>query len=30
VIHKEAAEYDNENKENRILGGERASVNDED
>jgi hypothetical protein len=29
VIHKEAAEYDNENKEDRLLGGERASVNDE-
>lgn len=28
VIHKEAAEYDNENNEDKILGGERASVND--
>ena len=30
VIKEEAAEYDQENKENRLLGGERASVNDDD
>jgi hypothetical protein len=28
IIQKEASEYDNENKENRLLGGDRASVND--
>lgn len=29
LIKQEAKEYDNENKENRILGGDRATVNDE-
>ncbi len=29
VIKEEAAEYDNDNKENRLLGGDRASVNDD-
>ncbi len=29
LIKQEAREYDNENKENRILGGDRATVNDE-
>lgn len=29
VIKDEAAEYDNANKEERILGGERATLNDE-
>ena len=29
VIKEEAAEYDNVNKENRVLSGERASVNDD-
>lgn len=29
VVKEEAAEYDNANKEDRILGGERASVNDD-
>ena len=29
LIKQEASEYDNENKENRILGGDRATVNDE-
>jgi hypothetical protein len=28
-IKEEAEEYDHENKENRVMGGERASVNDE-
>jgi len=28
IIQEEASEYDNENKENRLLGGDRASVND--
>jgi hypothetical protein len=28
IIKEEASEYDNENKENRLLGGNRASVND--
>jgi hypothetical protein len=28
LIKEEANEYDNDNKENRLLGGERASVND--
>jgi hypothetical protein len=28
IIQHEASEYDNENKENRLLGGDRASVND--
>jgi hypothetical protein len=28
IIKEEASEYDNENKENRLLGGDRASVND--
>ncbi len=30
VIQEEAAEYDNSNKEERILGGDRATVNDDD
>lgn len=30
VIQEEAEEYDNENKEERLLGGDRASVNDTD
>ncbi len=30
LIKQEASEYDNENKENRILGGDRATVNDDD
>ena len=30
VIQEEAAEYDNANKEERILGGERATVRDDD
>jgi len=29
VIKEEAAEYDNANKEDRLLGGERATVNDD-
>lgn len=29
LIKKEATEYDNVNKEDRVLGGDRASVNDE-
>jgi hypothetical protein len=29
VIKEEAAEYDNENKENRLLGGQRATINDD-
>jgi hypothetical protein len=29
VIREEATEYDNVNKEERILGGERATINDE-
>jgi hypothetical protein len=29
AIKEEAAEYDNDNKENRVLGGDRASVNDD-
>lgn len=29
TIKEEAAEYDNANKEDRILGGERATVNDD-
>jgi hypothetical protein len=28
VIREEAAEYDNANKEERVLGGERATVSD--
>jgi len=28
-IHEEAREYDDANKEDRLLGGERASVNDD-
>ena len=28
LIKQEANEYDQENKENRLLGGDRASVND--
>ena len=30
VIHKEAAEYDRANKEDRVLGGDRATVKDDD
>lgn len=30
VIKEEAAEYDQDHKEDRLLGGERASVNDDD
>ena len=30
VIHEEAAEYDKANKEDRVLGGDRATVNDDD
>lgn len=29
MVHNEAAEYDNENKENRLLGGDRATRNDD-
>ena len=29
VIRKEASEYDHSNKEDRLLGGERATVNDD-
>jgi hypothetical protein len=29
VIREEAAEYDNDNKEDRLLSGDRASVNDD-
>jgi hypothetical protein len=29
TIKEEAEEYDHENKENKVMGGERASVNDE-
>lgn len=29
TIKEEAAEYDNANKEDRLLSGDRASVNDE-
>ena len=28
VIKEEAAEYDNTNKEDRVLGGDRATLND--
>jgi hypothetical protein len=28
IIQQEAQEYDNENKEDQLLGGDRASVND--
>ena len=28
LIKEEANEYDNDNKEDRLLGGDRASVND--
>ena len=28
IIQDKASEYDNENKENRLLSGDRASVND--
>lgn len=30
VIEEESSEYDSANKEERLLGGDRASVNDED
>jgi hypothetical protein len=30
VIEEEASEYDGANKEDRLLGGERASINDDD
>jgi len=30
IIEEEASEYDEANKEDRLLGGERASVNDDD
>lgn len=30
VIKEEAAEYDNDNKENRLLSGDRATINDDD
>jgi len=30
LIKQEAAEYDNVNKEERILGGDRATVSDDD
>ncbi len=29
TIQEEAEEYDHENKENKVMGGERASVNDD-
>lgn len=29
VIREEASEYDSNNKEDRLLGGDRASLNDE-
>ena len=29
VVKKEAAAYDNENSEDRLLGGDRASLNDD-
>ena len=29
LIKQEAEEYDNENKENRVLSGDRATVNDD-
>ena len=29
VIKQEADEYDNDNKENRVIGGDRATVNDD-
>jgi hypothetical protein len=29
IIKQEATEYDEENKENRLLTGERATINDE-
>ena len=29
LIKQEAAEYDGENKENRVLSGDRATVNDD-
>lgn len=29
VIREEAAEYDNDNKEDRLLSGDRATVNDD-
>ena len=28
IIQQEAQDYDNENKESRLLGGDRATVND--
>jgi hypothetical protein len=30
LIEEEASEYDEANKEERLLGGERASINDDD
>ena len=30
TIEKEASEYDNANKEERLLGGDRATVDDDD
>lgn len=30
LIKQEAFEYDHENKENRVLGGDRATINDDD
>jgi rubrerythrin len=29
IIEEEASEYENANKEDRLLGGERATVNDD-
>lgn len=29
LIKEEAAEYDNENKENRVLSGDRATISDD-
>lgn len=30
LVEKEAAEYDEANKEERLLGGERATISDDD
>ncbi|HEU4472181.1 MAG TPA: hypothetical protein VFR58_13910 [Flavisolibacter sp.] len=30
LIREEASDYDNENKEDQLLGGDRASLNDDD
>jgi hypothetical protein len=30
IVHEAAADYDNENSEEKVLTGERATVNDDD